>query len=284
VEKPPNEFQLSYISLGAGRQSTAMAICSALGLNGVKKVRYCLFADTGDEIQDTYDHLDRLSTFLEKYDVQVCIVKTSTLSEDLVKASRGEMKRAASIPAFTPSPTDGRASLLWRQCTSEYKIYPLRKFAKQLLGMKPKERMGKRKMEVLIGISMDEIIRMKPSEEKWETRSYPLIDARLRVEDCKRICMDHLGYVPEKSACRFCPYHDNHFWSWLKKDRPVEFKKACDLDNTLRDQTKKGVKMPVYLHRSLEPLDKVNFDSLIKDPNQMTLDGFGNACDGYCGV
>ena len=42
--------------------------------------------------------------------------------------------------------------------------------------------------------------------------------------------------------------------------------------------------MPVYIHRSLEPLDKIDFDALIKDPNQKTLDGFGNACDGYCGV
>ena len=55
-----DDFDLTYISLGAGRQSTAMAICSALGLYNVPKASIALFADTGDEPPNVYEHL---STF-----------------------------------------------------------------------------------------------------------------------------------------------------------------------------------------------------------------------------
>ena len=280
------KFDLTYISLGAGRQSTAMAICSAKGLHGVPKAECAIFADTGDEIQDTYDHLERLTKILKPYGIPVHIVQKGVLSEDLIRgAAPGKSKRrVVSIPGFT-APTDpGPAAILMRQCTSEYKIYPLRQKARQLLGLKFRERMGDRRIRVLVGISLDEIYRMKPGREKWEIRDYPLIDARLRVEHCNKICMEHLGYIPAKSSCRYCPYHDNHFWSWLKKDRPVEFEKSCVVDEKIRNQTPKGVERPVFLHRSLTPLRNVDFDALIKDPNQLTLNGFMNECEGMCGV
>ncbi len=43
------DFDFTYLSLGAGVQSTAMLIMSALGLYGCPNADVAIFADTGDE-------------------------------------------------------------------------------------------------------------------------------------------------------------------------------------------------------------------------------------------
>lgn len=54
VEEPT----LRVLSLGAGVQSTTLFILSAIGV--LPKLDYAIFADTGAEPQEVYDHLDRL--------------------------------------------------------------------------------------------------------------------------------------------------------------------------------------------------------------------------------
>lgn len=275
-------FDLTYLSLGGGRQSTALAICSALGLHGVPKAHVCIFADTGDEVRDTYEHFERFGPWLKERGIPLEIVKQGNLGEELVgmkeKSKRGFI---VSIPAFTAT-TEGAAPLR-RQCTQEYKLLPIQRKVRDILGFAKGERIaGKKMARALIGISLDEIYRVKPSRDAWVENCYPLVDARLNVQDCMKICKDHLGYVPIKSACRFCPYHDNHYWSWLKRERPEEFEMACKTDEGIRDLSRAGVKMPAYLHRSLQPLRVVDFDA--KGRGQLMISGFGNECEGVCGV
>ena len=74
------EVDLTYISLGAGRQSTAMAICSAKGLHGVPKADLAIFADTQDENQETYDHLNTLEEFLKEHGIPLHRVTVGKLS------------------------------------------------------------------------------------------------------------------------------------------------------------------------------------------------------------
>lgn len=269
VEVLMSTFDLTYISLGGGRQSTALAICSALGLHGVPKADVAIFADTGDEVRDTYDHFERFGPWLKERGIPLNVVRRGHLGTEMMSGNR------SFIPAFVQSTTT--PAPLFRKCTQEYKGIPLDREAKRIL----LERNGE-KAAAFIGISMDEIIRMKPSKVSWVERLYPLIDARLNVHDCMRICEEHLGYVPIKSACRFCPYHDNHYWSWLKRERPEEFEMACKTDEGIRDLSRAGVKMPAYLHRSLQPLRVVDFDA--KGRGQLMISGFGNECEGVCGV
>src|SRR5271170_6914244 len=54
------KYDFTYLSLGAGVQSTAMLIMSALGLQGCPKADVAIFADTGDEPAWLYDHLETL--------------------------------------------------------------------------------------------------------------------------------------------------------------------------------------------------------------------------------
>ena len=54
---------------------------------------------------------------------------------------------------------------------------------------------------------------MKTKEIKYITNVYPLIDAKLSREDCKKWMKDFLGYpTPPRSACTFCPYHSTEEW------------------------------------------------------------------------
>jgi len=272
------EYDLTYLSLGAGRQSSAVAICSALGLHGVPKADLAIFADTQDENQETYDHLNTLEEFLKEHGIPLHKVTVGKLSDVIFgKIPPPQKGFPVSIPAWTAG------GLVRRQCTAHFKLDPIQAEARRLLGYLKGERIaGKKMARAMIGISMEEISRMKPSRTPWICNHYPLIDARLRVEDCMKICKEHLGYIPGKSACVYCPYHDDRFFLDMKTDHPEEFEIACQVDEEIRNKTKEGKDHPVFVHKSLTPLRDVDFETLVNDPNQLNL--WNNACEGHCGV
>lgn len=55
------KYDLIYLSLGAGVQSSTLLACSVLGLHGVPKVDCAIFADTKAEMDETYRYLDFLT-------------------------------------------------------------------------------------------------------------------------------------------------------------------------------------------------------------------------------
>ena len=76
--------------------------------------------------------------------------------------------------------------MLRRQCTADYKIKPVVKKVREMLGLKWGEKRKKgTRVEMIMGISIDEIFRMKTNQIKYITNVYPLIDAKLSREDCK---------------------------------------------------------------------------------------------------
>lgn len=195
-------------------------------------------------------------------------------------------KAFISIPAYTSDRNGGREGVLRRQCTREFKVEVINQEVRRQLGLKKGERAaGKFRALGLIGISTDEVTRMKDSRISWIRHIWPLIDAGISRQRCLAI-MSELGFPkPTRSSCWFCPYHDNHFWAWIKKTRPDEFGKAVRFDAAIRNMTKAGVERPVFLHRSCRPLDEVDFKTG-GDPNQLTLfnEDFQNECEGLCGV
>jgi len=84
--------------------------------------------------------------------------------------------------------------------------------------------------------------------------------------------------LPEKSACICCPFHDDKYWDFMKKERPSEFADAVEFDKEIRTISRnKNIKN--YTHKSCKPLDEVEFS---KEDNQ--LDMFENECEGMCGL
>jgi hypothetical protein len=144
-------IRLRILSLGAGVQSTTLALMAAHGEIGPMP-DCAIFANTGWEPKAVYEHLAwlRSSNVLP---FPVHIVSAGDLRAGIVTGARGE--RWASIPAFTRKVTPAGTAvpvcdedengepivvgshilaterveigMIRRQCTTEYKIVPIRR-------------------------------------------------------------------------------------------------------------------------------------------------------------
>lgn len=262
------------ISLGAGIQSTTMLLMACRG-EITPKPRYAIFADTGWEPKAVYKHLEWLEQEAKNYGITIVRVSNGHIVEDVRKYIKGEKKRIASIPFYLQDGginipgTEGRA---WRQCTQEYKLRPVQKEIRRLMKQENAD-----VAVVWIGISWDEIQRMKPSREAGIKNRHPLIEKQMDRLDCVQ-WLKNTGYpVPPKSSCIGCPFHDNTMWLDMKRNQPDEWEQAVEFDRMIRKLPR--FKKKAYLHRSCKPLDEVDLNE-----DQGELDLFGNECEGYCGV
>ncbi len=259
------------LSLGAGVQSSTMALMSKHG--EIEAPDCAIFADTGCEPQGVYAWIDFLKKILP-FPV-VCVQKGKGLKNALIDSFT--QKRFASVPFFTESPKG--VGKLRRQCTREYKIEPITKKIRGLLGLKPGER-SKTTITQYIGISTDEAARMKPARERWINTDWPLIDMDMSRNDCINWLQKANYPIPGKSSCTFCPYHNDLLWRDMKLYDPDSWSEAVHIDRLIRNGIR-GTKQKLYLHRSLKPLEEVDFRTL-EDMGQLNF--FTEECEGICGI
>ena len=270
------------ISLGAGVQSSCMALMAAHGLIQPHPVA-AIFADTQAEPASIYRWLDQLETMIAQapHPFPVHRVTRGDLAKALLTrkpTKDGRKTTVSDIPFFTLSAAGQQGQVPQRACTADYKIKPILRKARELGGIKR----GQKTVGVVqwIGISLDEIQRMKPSREAWAESRWPLVEQRMKRHDCLR-WMEANGYPkPPRSSCVFCPYHNDREWRRLKTEEPAEFEKAVQFE-------KAGTNMSStpYLHRSCRPLGEIDF-STEEERGQGTLwqDNFTAECEGMCGV
>lgn len=262
-----------YIALGAGVQSTTLLVCSALGLHGVSRADFALFADTRCEPRYVYEHLGRCETFGDQHGIPVVRTSRGDLGKAIDEMAQGRSRRADMPPFFTAP-----KGILRRRCTREYKVRQILRGVREQLGAGPRSRLPAGVARAMIGFSVDEAHRMKDSRVAWAINTYPLIDAGLSRQDCEHILKDHGWGAVGRSACTFCPYHRNEYWRWLKANHPLDWEDACQADERWRDLSKGGVDRPVFLHQSRVPLRVADLGGT-DEP-----DGFGNECEGGCGI
>ena len=261
---------LEVISLGAGVQSTVMALMVAE--RELPSVDCAIFADTQFEPRQVYSHLDWLEKQLP---FPVYRVTAGDIRADHIASERdGKKRNYASMPLFTAR------GMGMRQCTADYKIDPIRKKLRELLGLKYRQRAPKEiAVRQWLGISTDEAMRMKPSRDAWVENVWPLIDAKMSRQDCQKWFARHYPLRPlVKSACVACPFHNDAMWRDMKNNDPESFKEAVDFDHAIRNS---GTSAEQFVHRSCKPLDKVDFRNL-EDLGQINM--FNNECEGMCGV
>jgi len=225
------------------------------------KLDAAIFADTGWEPARVYEHLERVSAEAERGGVPVIRVSNGNLRTDLLSAGQ----RYASIPYFVRNP-DGSEGMGRRQCTSEYKLVPIRRKVREMLGAKapdfrrvPRGRIA----EQWIGFSTDEIGRVSDREQvSYVTVRHPLLDLGMSRKDCERWLQRHGWTSVAKSACIGCPYHGNRGWRELRDERPAEWADAVAFDALIRKGGARGLPLAgeAYLHRSRVPLDQAPID------------------------
>lgn len=269
-------MKLTILSLGAGVQSTTLLLMAAA--RELPGLDCCVFADTGWEPPEVYRHL----TWLEKQGVTVHRVARGDLRADALRSSvRGVLdqgERGAALPLYTANP-DGSTGILRRQCTKEYKLWPIQAKVRELLGLKPRERVAKgTKVEMWLGISIDEASRMKPSQLPYITHRYPLIEREMSRTDCKRWLTDHGYTVPMRSACIGCPFRSDREWRGVMSD-PKTRADAVEFDEGIRH--KGGIRGELFLHRKAIPLEQVDLETA-EEKGQVNM--FENECEGLCGV
>lgn len=264
------------ISLGAGVQSSAMALMFAAGeIQPMPDA--AIFADTGGEPKYVYDWLASLETMLP-FPVHQVMWKNG-LTANIKDSIAGQ--RFAGAPFYTES--DGkREGQLRRQCTREFKVQPITQKLREMVGLKPRQRAPKSVILVTqyIGISYDEVIRMRPSRSPWIQHQWPLVDRKMHRQDCLN-WMAERGYpAPARSACTYCPYHSDREWYNLKANHPEAFAQAVEIDELIRDGVR-GTSQRLYLHRKLRPLNEIRFDTAAAAGQS---DMFNEECEGMCGV
>ncbi|MCZ0737728.1 hypothetical protein [Phreatobacter sp. AB_2022a] len=300
----PSPIRLRALSLGAGVQSTTMALLAAHGEVG--PMRDCaIFADTGWEPRAVYEHLAWLMRG-NLLPFPVHIVSAGNIRDDLMAASSGE--RWASIPAFTKTVTPTGSDLpvldeddegelveigrrrtateivsigmIRRQCTTEFKIVPIRRKVRELAGLTRRRSPPVPVVEQWIGISTDEVVRAKPSFEAWQVKRFPLIEKRMSRDDCLAWLRRH-GYPnPPKSACIGCPFHDDRRRRAMRDRDEEAWSDAVAADRALRSGLR-GIRGEVFLHRSCVPLDQADLSNAA-DRGQLDL--FANECEGMYGL
>lgn len=278
--KPPEvQTKWNVLNLGAGVQSSTLALMAATGEIGPMP-DFAIFADTQAEPQSVYKWLDWLEKQLP---FPVHKVSRGNMTSDMMKLRQtkdGRTYTKSLIPAYTLAP-DGSMGILGRSCTADYKVAVILKNLRKFC----KIRRGEKQTQITqwIGISYDEIQRMKPSRDAWTQHRWPLVEREMRRHDCISWLRQKGFPEPPRSACSYCPFHSNKEWRRLKEEEPEAFAEAVRVEKELQ-RTKSetdNIRSVPWLHKSCVPLEEVDLSTEM-DSGQ--LDMFGNECEGLCGV
>lgn len=262
------------LSLGAGVQSSTLALMAAMGeITPMPKA--AIFADTKAESFKVYGWLNWLETQLP---FPVYRVTAGSLFQVIGQSRKKGRWPIMPIPAFIQM-ENGKPAPANRSCTQDYKIIPIRRKVRKLAGLFRKRSPLVPVVTQWIGISTDEAHRMKPSRETWIQHRWPLIEAEMSRNDCLAWMAEHSFPQPPKSSCTFCPYHDKAQWLEVKGD-PESWAQAIEVDRRIRTLWHGRVPSEMFLHRSLVPLDQVALES----ETDHKRDPFGDECEGICGV
>lgn len=288
---------IEVISLGAGVQSTTMALMAAHGeIEPMPDA--AIFADTGAEPKAVYEHLAWLmSPNVLPFPVRT--IRLSNMVDDLHDTARGAESVAGRFLGFVAAPfftrnADGSSGMLKRECTENYKIKIIAHELKRLLGRDPDKAIRSREPLVRswIGISADEAHRVNWKGPRWNAKRYPFLGRSIKDDpqdlwisrrDCEAWLRRHEYPVPPKSACTFCPYRSNAEWRDLRDNHPDDWQQAVEVDRLIRDMPKKardGLQQggTLYSHADRVPLDEVDLD------NDAQPDLWSAECEGMCGL
>lgn len=223
------------LSLSGGKDSTALAFYIKEHLPDIhEKIEY-VFCDTGCELPETYDYINKIELFLDK---PITRVKPHLSFEHLLQ-----------VHNFLPSPRR-------RWCTIELKTKPFRKYIYDLF----RER-GKAPINLYIGIRADEPQRAKYNKygDEMIKERYPFVDDGINKEDVFKI-LEKAGIgLPEyykwtsRSGCYFCFFKSKLSWVLLNENHPDWYQKAVELEQPKISQGGFGFNIDYSLKDMIKP-------------------------------
>jgi len=302
-----------FLSYGAGMQTFALLVMAEHGDIEIDEV---VFADTGAEHPETYDHIEKVAKpICERIGIPFTTVRMSKTVDDIshlttdqieqykkmllvtsqletrtkkivaraeysyvngirkrtVTSLRDEIIARRRVPSINPST---------RWCTSDAKIVPIYKGF-----IRPAQKRGEyeKPATAIIGLGYEELTRMYKPHLTEYTVEYPLIDQKMKRQDCVEYVKRHGYESPPKSGCYFCPFQGIGQWKQLREKHRDLFDDAMELEE-------KDLNYHTYGLMPKEGWTLRRLDGYFSDSAQLTL--FGEdfrgemQCEqaGYCSV
>jgi len=189
------------LSLSGGKDSTALALFMR---DRVPRMEY-VFCDTGEELQETYEYLEKIEVHLGK---PIIRLNPERPFKHYLYVYRGVL----------PDPRT-------RWCTRMLKLKPFEQYV------------GNDLVRLYVGIRADEPHRTGYVSTKPNiTTCFPFIEDGMRHKDIMRILRDSRIGLPEyykwrsRSGCYFCFFQQRREWVGLFENHKNLFKKAATFE------------------------------------------------------
>jgi len=263
------------LNLGAGVQSTMLYLLACEGHKVMPRIDVAIFADTGDEPQAVYRHLEWLEGLGGPQILRVSR-NGNRLGDDLLARDRN-----AELPCFTEGGGQMR-----RNCSGNYKRDVIIKAIRQdMCGVGFRKRMPSDiRIHQYLGLSFDEAKRVlkyrarSDAKMPWNVPHFPLFE----TNTTRTHCIAWLGRqgIPHKcprSACVFCPYRLNTEWQDVAANK-ADHDRAVHIDNSLRRMWPELGE--AFLHKTCVPLCEADISTIEPHPEF----AFVGECEGMCGI
>jgi hypothetical protein len=229
-------------SCGGGTQSGAIA--TLIGTGKLPRPDVAFMTNTGREKSGTWPFVDGfIRPQLAKVGLDLTLIQSVDFGGGQLWG--GEDGNTVLLPGFTT--LSGQVGKLSPFCSGSWKTDIGERFLRSI---------GADTARNWIGISMDEMRRVRKQHRPWLELWYPLIFAvRMWRSDCVALVRSTGwdGPIPH-SACKMCPNMQDGEWIDMQQNFPADFVEACEIEAEIR------LRDPhFYLHESCVPLGQVNF-------------------------
>ena len=227
------------LNFGGGLNSTALLVFLVdrnYPLDGV------VFADTGGEIPETYEHLRVIDSYLNKHNIPFKVVRSE--NETLYDYC---MRRKAIPSRVRP----------WT--IRDYKIAPIFIYYRSLNAH----------VNQYLGIAYEERYRVRDSGVQYVTNLFPLVDNKLQRPDCIDVIMlaDTDLPMPTRTGCFFCPFNSISRWKEILEHHKELYSQARSLEENSMDFPRR--KLTKLTLRTLQ--EKIEKNELLRDTNTKRL-------------
>ena len=210
--------ELHIISISGGKDSAALAVYLREKYPN-REFKY-LFFDTEEELQDTYDYLNKIEL-------------TLGIDVEYKKPKKSFKETLLQLNGYLPSPME-------RWCTRSMKIETFLDTMKEFKDYKIYNYVGIRADENREGLvpSASNIVTVMPFKDDGITLNDVkriLIDADIGLPAYYEVVYDEkydIEYFRSRSGCYFCFFMRQIEWVWLWEKHPDEFKKAMEFEKS----------------------------------------------------
>ena len=234
------EKECYILTLSGGKDSTALALFIMDNMPELhEKIEY-VFYDTGLDLPETYDYLNKIEVFLDK---KITYVKPEK-SFDHIFSTTGMLP-----------------NMFARWCTVELKVKPSVKFFKRKILEE-----GYEKIHLYAGIRADEsyrdgVVLNSEFEKKHVIVHYPLIENNFNLSDVEDILIESGLNYPDyynwrkRNGCYLCFFQSPIDWIHLYENHPDYFMKAVKYEKEAKQGKKHrfGFNLKMPLEEMIKP-------------------------------